>query len=83
MSAILAKMSPDRRFCLAYKKDRGSVGTARIGFAACPVQANTPSGPGSTHPRVAGASSSRNREACWRPALRGLATLRATKQLLR
>jgi hypothetical protein len=58
------------------------VGTARIGFAACPVQANTPSGPGSTHPRVAGASPSRSREACWRPALRGLAVLRPSARAL-
>jgi hypothetical protein len=32
------------------------VGTASIGLAACPVLANTRSGPGRTHPRVAGAS---------------------------
>ena len=69
-------MSPDRRFCLAYNKDGGSVGTGRIGFAACPVRA------GGTHPRVAGASPLRNREARWRPALRGWAALSPTERAL-
>ena len=54
----LSNLSPDRASCLAYKKGRGSVGKARIGFAA--IQADTRSGPGRTHPRVAGAHAMRS-----------------------
>jgi hypothetical protein len=54
-SAPLSKMSPDRGFCLAYKRGGEVWRRSCIGFAACPVQANTRSGPGRTTSRVAGA----------------------------
>jgi hypothetical protein len=64
-----------RRFCLVYNEDGGKC-RDRISFPACPVEANTPSGPSNTHSR------SPNREACSRPPLRGCATLRPTQRTI-